>query len=65
MQHLGDVAVDDVLREAFDDGGLADARLAEQHGVVLRAAREDLHDALDLLAAADDRVELALAARAP
>ncbi len=31
-----------------------------QHGVVLRAAREDLHDALDLGLAPDDRVELAL-----
>ena len=44
----------------FDDGGLADARLADQHGVVLRAARQDLHHALDLGLAADDRVELAL-----
>ncbi len=47
--------------EALDDGGLADARLADQHRVVLGAAREDLHHALDLLLAADDRVELALA----
>ena len=46
--------------EALDDGGLADAGLADQHGVVLRAAREDLHHALDLGLAADHRVELAL-----
>src|SRR4029079_10260593 len=46
--------------EALDDGGLADARLADQHGVVLRTARQDLHEALDLRLAADDRVELAL-----
>ena len=34
--------------------------LADQHRVVLLAAREDLHHALDLGLAADDRVELAL-----
>ena len=34
----GHVAVDDANREAFDDRGLADAGLADQHGVVLRAA---------------------------
>src|SRR6266700_3005130 len=34
--------------------------LAHQDGVVLRAAREDLHHALDLGLAADDRVELRL-----
>ena len=37
-QALGDVAADDALREALDDGGLADAGLADQDGVVLRAA---------------------------
>ena len=46
--------------EPLDDRGLADARLADQHRVVLLAAREDLHHALDLGLAADDRVELAL-----
>ncbi len=48
-------------RQALDDGGLADARLADEHRVVLRAARQHLDDAADLLVAADDRVELALA----
>ena len=62
-QRLGDVAVDDALGEALDDRGLADAGLADQHRVVLRAAREDLDDAADLVVAADDRVELALARR--
>ena len=55
---------DDPLREPLDDRGLADARLADQHRVVLRAAREDLDHAADLVVAADDRVELALLARA-
>ena len=61
LQRLGHVVLDDRLREALDDGGLADAGLADQHGVVLGAAREDLHDPLDLLLAPDHRVELVLA----
>ena len=59
-QQFGHVAVDDALGKAFDDGRLADAGLAQQHGVVLRAAAEDLHRPLDFLLAADHRVELAL-----
>ena len=50
---------DDALREALRDGGLADARLADERGVVLGPPRQDLDDALDLLLAPDDRVELA------
>ena len=50
---------DDALGQALDDGRLADARLADQHRVVLGVAAEDLDDPLDLLLAADDRVELA------
>ena len=50
---------DDAVREAFGDRGLADAGLADERRVVLGAAREDLDDPLDLLLAADDRVELA------
>jgi hypothetical protein len=45
MRH---VAVDDLLREPFDDGRLADTRLADEHGVVLGAAAEHLLDALEL-----------------
>ena len=60
-QGLGDVAADDVLGEALDDCGLADAGLADEHGVVLGAARECLHDALRLVVTTDDRIELALA----
>src|SRR5207247_1370935 len=61
LQALGHFAVDDALRQAFDDRGLADARLADQHRVVLGAALQDLDAAADLVVAADDRVELALA----
>ena len=56
---LGDVAGDDPLGEALDDGRLARARLADQDRVVLGAPREHLDDAADLLVAADHRVELA------
>ena len=59
IERLGHVARGDALREALDDGRLADARLADQRRVVLGAPRQDLHDALDLLEAADHRVELA------
>ena len=54
------VAADDALGQAFDDGRLADAGLADQHRVVLGAPRQHLDDAANLLVAADDRIELAL-----
>ena len=60
-QALGHVALDDAPREPFDDRGLADAGLADEHRVVLRAAREHLDDSPDLLVAPDHRVEPALA----
>ena len=53
-------AVDDALREALDDRGLADAGLADQHGIVLGAALQHLHGAADLVVAADHGIELAL-----
>ena len=45
-EEAGNVAVGDALGEAFDDGGLADAGLADEDGIVLGAAAEDLDDAL-------------------
>ena len=45
----------------FDDRGLADAGLADEHRVVLGAAAEDLHHTLELAATTDDRIELLLA----
>ena len=56
-QALGDVGGDDLLRQALDDRRLAHAGLADEHRVVLRAPAEHLDDALDLLVAADHRVE--------
>ena len=44
-------------RKAFCHGGLPHARLADQDGVVLRPAREDLHRAADLSVPADHRVD--------
>ena len=60
LEPLGHVAADDALRQAFDDGGLADAGLADEDGIVLGAARQHLNDAANLFVAANDRVELAL-----
>ena len=48
----------------FDDRGLADAGLADQHRVVLGAPLQHLDRAADLVVAADHRIELALRARA-
>ena len=63
LQTLGHVALDDAAGEALDDGGLADTGLADQDGVVLGASGQHLDDPADLLVAADDRIELALAGR--
>ena len=60
-QHVRHVVSDDLLGQALDDRRLADAGLADEHGIVLGAAGQDLDDALDLLLAADHRVELGLA----
>ena len=63
LQLFGHVARDDALRQAFDDGGLADAGLADQHRIVFGAARKNLHHAANFFVAADHRIELRL--RAP
>ena len=54
----GHVAGDDAVGEALGDGRLADAGLADEGGVVLRLATEDLDDPLDLLLSADDGIQL-------
>ncbi len=61
LEHLRHVALDDAQRQPLGDGGLAHAGLADQERVVLGAAHQHLHDAADLLVAADDRVQLPLA----
>ena len=57
-QDVRDVARDDPVGEALGDRGLADAGLPDQGRVVLGLAAQDLDDPLDLLLAADDRVQL-------
>ena len=59
LESFRHVAAHDALREPLDDGGLADARLADEDGVVLRLAAEDADDVADLRVAADDGVQLA------
>ena len=59
LQAFGDVTADDSLRQAFDDGGLADAGLADEHRIVLGAARQHLDDSTDFFVAPDHRIELA------
>ncbi len=60
-ERIGDVAVHDPLRQALDDRGLTHPRLADQDRVVLRAPRQHLHHAPDLLVPPDHRIELRLA----
>ena len=54
----GHVVGRDALGEALDDGGLADARLADQHRVVLGAPRQHLHHPFGLAQAPHHRVQL-------
>ena len=59
LERIGNVSGDDAARETFRDGGLAHARLTDEHRVVLRAAAEHLHDAADFFIAPDHGVDLA------
>ena len=59
QENVGDIAGDDAVGEPLRDRGLANARLADEGGVVLGLTAQDLDDPLDLLLAADDRIEFA------
>ena len=59
LQRLRNVAGVDLLRQAFDHGGFADTRLADQHRIVLGAAAQHHHHTLDLTRAANHRIKLA------
>ena len=61
LEAFGHVALHDTVSKAFHDGGLADAGLTDEHGVVLRAAGQDAYGAAYLLISSDDGIELALA----
>jgi len=56
----GTLPPDDFLREAFGDGGFADASFTDQHGIVFGATAKNLDDAANLVLPAHDRVHLAL-----
>jgi hypothetical protein len=60
-EHVRDVVVRDPLGQALHDRRLADARVADQHRVVLAAPGEHLDGLLDLLLPPDHRVDPALA----
>ena len=60
-EQLGHGAFVDASRESLGDRGLADAGLADQQRIVLAPAAEHLHHALELVRAADQRIDLALA----
>ena len=55
------IPIDDALRERFGHRRFAHARLADEAGVVLLAAAENLHHALQLFFTADDGVQLLFA----
>ncbi len=61
LEALGHVAAHDPLGQSLGDGRLADARLTDEHRIVLGASGEHLDDPPDLLVPADDRIELARA----
>ena len=60
-QALRHISLGDAQGDALGNGRLADARLADQAGIVFLAARQDLDGAVDLLLAADHAVHLAVA----
>jgi hypothetical protein len=57
---LGHLVVDHPLGDAFDDGGLANAGVSDEHGVVLGAPGQHLYGGLYLVGPPDDRIQLAL-----
>ena len=60
-ERFGDVTVHDALRESFRDCSLADTRLTDENGIILRSARKNLNHAANLFVPADDRIEFSLA----
>ena len=60
FERFGDVAVGDAAGEAFDDCGLADPGLADEHRVVFGSSRKNLNHAADLVVSPDDGVKLSL-----
>ena len=63
LQAFRHVAIDDAEGQPLHNGGLADAGLADQDGIVLGPARQHLDRAADLLVPTDDGIELAVPRR--
>ena len=61
LDGFGHVTGNDRLGKALNNGGLTNAWLTNQNRVVLRATRENLHDALHFSPAANHRIELVFA----
>ena len=61
LEGFGHIAIDDPLGQALNDGRLAHAGFTNEHRIVLRAPRQHLHHAPDLVIPADHRVDLSLA----
>ena len=60
LQPLRHLAIENPLRQALDDGGLAHPGFTDQHRIVLGAPLQHLDGAANLVIAPDHRVELAL-----
>ena len=60
FEALGHVALDNPQSQTLGDGRFADARLADQHRIVLGPPRKDLDHPANFLIATNDRIELAL-----
>ncbi len=60
-EHVGNLALGDLAREAFRDRRLADARIADEQRVVLLAPAQHLDRAHDLRLAADQGVDAVVA----
>ena len=58
-QHVGHVAIDDALGQAFGQRGLAHAGFADVERIVLAAAAQHLDGAFDFVGATDQRIDLA------
>ncbi len=59
LEQIRHVVLKQPRREALGERRLSDARVADEHRVVLAAAAEDLHRPLQLVRAADERIQLA------
>ena len=60
FERFGNVSAHDAPGQPLGNGRFADARFADEHRIVFRAAREHLHHAADFLVTPDDRVNLSL-----